>query len=111
MEEVVAPRLGICHSKEMTSRLVQTVQLSWSLQSWNLMREQLSLSCPCPVCFFLTEKHWFQRSQEILASPGMCNMLATTEHGITLQKIVCPCISNVRLQVCGTVLDLYFGIA
>lgn len=51
MEEVVVPQLGICRSKGMTSRLVQTVQLSWSLQRWNLMRAaaeaeaELSLSC------------------------------------------------------------------
>lgn len=49
MEEVVVPRLGICHSKGMTSRLVQTAQLSWSLQSWNLRRvaaeAEFSLSC------------------------------------------------------------------
>lgn len=49
MEEVVVPRLGICHSRGMTSRLMQTVQLSWSLQSWNLTRAaaeaELSLSC------------------------------------------------------------------
>lgn len=49
MEEVVVPRLGIYHSRGMTSRLMQTVQLSWSLQSWNLTRAaaeaELSLSC------------------------------------------------------------------
>lgn len=49
MEEVVVPQLGICRSKGMTSRLVQTVQLRWSLQCWNLMRAaaeaELFLSC------------------------------------------------------------------
>lgn len=49
MEEVVVPRSGISRSKGRTSRLVQAVQLSWSLQCWNLMRAaaeaELSLSC------------------------------------------------------------------
>lgn len=49
MEEVVVPPSGICHSKGTTSRLVQMVQLSWSLQSWNLTRAaakaELLLSC------------------------------------------------------------------
>lgn len=53
MEEVVVPLLGISRSKGMTSRLVQTVQLSWSLQHWNLMRAngraaaEAELSLPC----------------------------------------------------------------
>ncbi|KAM9291926.1 protein cramped-like isoform 6-T9 [Morus bassanus] len=30
------------------------------------------------------------QSEEVLASPGMCNMLGTTKHGIVLQEMVCP---------------------
>lgn len=47
-----------------------------SAGSWQgqVVEKQLRLSCPCLVHFFLKEKHCLQRSEEVLASPGMCNI-------------------------------------
>lgn len=92
MEEVVVPLLGISLSECMRpAGWCRLFSLSWSLQCWIMARADCRSSVvPVLVHFFLKKKHCLQRSEELLAGPGMCNILGTTKCGMILQKMMCP---------------------